>query len=166
MSDQNIRVDSDHGRPLLLRMVRFMASTLTGWAGVFRVPFGIVVWLSQVSVDLDILPLPHNKLLVTLGEVCRQGKVALRKVEVGGLRRVARGQGSRSRVQVWGRRLGCRVSSSKFQVSSLRGKKGGGDWGRLRLSGEPATEVAALRVYILTPCLVDAYTIFSIHSIP
>jgi hypothetical protein len=35
----------------------------------------MVVWLLLVSVAVDILPLAHNKALVTLGEVCRQGKL-------------------------------------------------------------------------------------------
>jgi hypothetical protein len=38
MSDQNIRVDSDHGRHPRLRIARFIAATLTGLAGRLSIP--------------------------------------------------------------------------------------------------------------------------------
>jgi hypothetical protein len=38
MSDQNIRVDSDHRRPHRLRIARFIAARLTGLAGRLSIP--------------------------------------------------------------------------------------------------------------------------------
>jgi hypothetical protein len=38
MSDQNIRVDSDHRRPTRLRIAWFIAATLTGLAGRLSIP--------------------------------------------------------------------------------------------------------------------------------
>ena len=37
--------------------------------------FEMVVSPLPLGVDVDILPLAYNKALVTLGEVCRQGKM-------------------------------------------------------------------------------------------